>query len=181
MALIREGRLAADRWRFLADDEALPPEGSVAVSLERWQHEQNALLARDAPLGIRLTAGQHPQAIAQHVQRFALIALEFPKFTDGRPYSYARLLRQRYGYRGELRATGQVLRDQLLFMHRCGYDAFELAQPEPLAAWRAALAEISVFYQPAADSRPTVLGLRQGRSTTAVRRAVAGSAEGAGT
>ena len=175
MALIKDGLVVADRWRFLADDEALPPEGSVAVSLERWQHEQNALLAREAPLGIRLKAGQHPQAIAQHVQRFTLIALEFPKFTDGRPYSYARLLRQRYGYRGELRATGQVLRDQLLFMHRCGFDAFEIAKPEPLAAWRAALAEISVFYQPAADRRPIVPGLRHGHA------AGAASVEGAGT
>ncbi len=167
MALIKEGRLVADRWRFLADDEALPPEGSVAVSLERWQHEQNALLAREAPLGIRLKAGQHPQAIAQQVQRFALIALEFPKFTDGRPYSYARLLRQRHGYRGELRAVSQVLRDQLLFMHRCGFDAFEVADPDALGAWRAAFAEISVFYQPAADGRPTVLGLRHSGSAAA--------------
>lgn len=180
MTLIKEGRLVADRWRFLADDEALPPEGSVAVSLERWQHEQNALLARAGPLGVRLKAGQHPQAIAQHVERFALIALEFPKFIDGRPYSYARLLRQRHGYRGELRAIGQVLRDQLLFMHRCGFDAFEVAAPDALAAWHAALAEISVFYQRAADGRPTVTGLRHGRSPAATGLVAAAPAEGAG-
>lgn len=180
MALIKEGRLVADRWRFLADDEALPSEGSVAVSLERWQHEQNALFAREAPLGVRLKAGQHPQAIAQHVERFALIALEFPKFTDGRPYSYARLLRQRYGYQRELRAIGQVLRDQLLFMHRCGFDAFEVAAPDALAAWRAALAEISVFYQRAADGRPTVTGLRHGLGAAATALVAAAPAEGAG-
>ncbi|HVH83469.1 MAG TPA: DUF934 domain-containing protein, partial [Steroidobacteraceae bacterium] len=130
MALIKEGQIAADPWRGLADDEALPAEGRIVISLERWQREQNALLARGAPLGIRLKAGQHPQAISGHVQLFALVALEFTKFTDGRPYSYARLLRQRYGYEGELRATGQVLRDQLLFMQRCGFDAFECANAD---------------------------------------------------
>ena len=180
MALIKEGQIAADPWRGLADDEALPAEGRIVISLERWQREQDALLARGEPLGIRLRAGQHPQAIARHVQRFALVALEFPKFTDGRPYSYARLLRQRFGYEGELRATGQVLRDQLLFMHRCGFDAFECANADGLVAWRAALAEISVFYQPAADGRPTVPGLRHGRGTAAASRAEAGAARGAG-
>jgi len=166
MALIKAGKLVRDRWRFLADDESLPTEVSIVISLERWLREQSALLAWDAPLGIRLKAGQHPKAIAQHIERFALIALEFPKFTDGRPYSYARLVRQRYRYRGELRATGQVLRDQLLFMHRCGFDAFEIVDSDVLAAWCAAFAEISVFYQRAADRQPTVLELRHRRDPT---------------
>ena len=115
------------------------------------------------------------------MKRFALIALEFAKFTDGRAYSYARLLRQRYGYEGELRAIGQVLRDQLLFMHRCGFDAFEVVKPDAVAAWRAALAEISLFYQRAADARPTVLGLRHGREPAATDSVAAARAEGART
>ncbi|HUI16398.1 MAG TPA: DUF934 domain-containing protein [Alphaproteobacteria bacterium] len=148
MPLIKGGEVVEDPWRLLADDEAAPAEGPIAVTLERWQQEQNALLSRAAPLGLRLKAGQHPQAVAEEVARFALIALEFPKFTDGRAYSYARLLRERYGYKGELRAVGQVLRDQLLFMHRCGFDAFEIARADAAEAWRKALGEIGVFYQP---------------------------------
>lgn len=169
MPLIKNGRQIDDRWRFLADDEPLPPDGPVVVSLERWQREQNLLLSRKGPLGIRLKAGQHPKTIAADVCRFELIALEFPKYTDGRAYSYARHLRERGGYKGELRAVGQVLRDQLLFMHRCGFDAYEIDRPDALEVWRKALGEISVFYQPTADGRPTVWTLRQRRAVSKLR------------
>ena len=154
MPLIKEGAVAEERWRLLADDEPMPADGPILVSLERWQREEKALLSRAGPLGVRLKAGQHPEAIAAHVRHLALVALEFPKFTDGRAYSYARLLRERYGYKGELRAVGQVLRDQLLFMHRCGFDAYEIARADAAEALRKALAEISVFYQPTGNGRP---------------------------
>jgi len=163
MPLIKEGAVAKERWRRLADDEPLPDDGAVLVSLERWQRDERALLAHAGPLGVRLKAGQHPEAIAAHVGRLALVALEFPKFTDGRAYSYARLLRERYGYKGELRAVGQVLRDQLLFMHRCGFDAYEIARADAAEAWRKALAEISVFYQPMGDGRAHALFPRPSR------------------
>ena len=93
-------------------------------------------MIRAAPIGVRLKAGQHLEVIAAHGARLALVALEFPKFTDGRAYSYARLLRERYGYKGELCAVGQVLRDQLLFMHRCGFDAYEIARADAACARR---------------------------------------------
>lgn len=163
MPLIKGGRVVEDIWRFVSDDAALPERGAVIVSLERWQREREAMLARAAPLGVRLKAGQHPQSVADEIAAFALIALEFPKFTDGRAYSYARLLRERYGYRGELRAVGQVLRDQLLFMHRCGFDAFEIAKDDAVEAWLKALGEISVWYQPTADGRPPAFALRHPR------------------
>lgn len=166
MPLIKNGQQIDDRWRFLADDEPLPPDGPVVVGLERWQREQNLLLSRKDPVGIRLKAGQHPKAIAADVRRFGLVALEFPKYTDGRAYSYARHLRERCGYRGELRAIGQVLRDQLLFMHRCGFDAYEIDRPDALEVWRKAIGEISVFYQPTADGRPMVWTLRQRRAAS---------------
>jgi uncharacterized protein (DUF934 family) len=170
MPLIKDGRVVDDPWRFVADDEPLPAEGLVAVGLERWQREQNVLLARHAPLGLRLRPGQHPDAIAADVQRFELIALEFPKFTDGRAYSYARRLREQHGFAGELRAVGQVLRDQLLFMQRCGFDAFEVVKGDAVEAWLKALGEFSVFYQPVPDGRRPVWALRR-RAAAAGRRA----------
>jgi len=170
MPLIKAGTAVADRWRALADEEPVPAEGAVVVTLARFKREQNALLARPAPLGLRLKAGEHPDAIAGHAQRLALIALEFPKFTDGRAFTYARLLRERYGFKGELRAVGQVLRDQLLFMHRCGFDAYEIGHPDAVAAFAKALGEIDVRYQPATDGAPTVWALRRAMRRDASRR-----------
>jgi uncharacterized protein (DUF934 family) len=92
--------------------------------------------------------------------RLALIALEFPKWTDGRAYSQARLLRERYGFEGELRATGQVLRDQFVFMLRAGFDAFEVKKDSDAAAFAAATKRYSVFYQPTGDGRVTALNRR---------------------
>ena len=94
---------------------------------------------------------------------FALVALDFPKFRDGRAYSYARLLRERYGFRGELRAVGEVLLEQLFFMLRTGFDAFEIQGPDPSGAYRTALADFSVWYQPTGDGRPTAIQLRRAR------------------
>ena len=111
--------------------EAIPPAGPVIVSLQQWQAHRADLLARGTPLGIRLHSDQSPELIAADVPHFALVALEFPKFRDGRAYSYARLLRERYGFKGELRAVGEVLLEQLFFMLRTGFDAFELAERRP--------------------------------------------------
>ncbi len=161
MPLIKGNELVPDPWVTLGDDEALPEGARAIVSLERWQTEREALLGRNAPLGIRLRSDQPPKLAAEDLDRFQVIALEFPRFGDGRAYSYARLLRARYGFRGELRAVGNVLRDQALFMLRCGFDAFEVAEGTSIEGWRAALAEISVFYQPAEDGRRPVHALRR--------------------
>ncbi len=133
----------------------------MIVSLAQWQSQRDALLARGTPLGLRLHSDQSPEAIADDVGRFAMIALEFPKFRDGRAYSYARLLRERYGFRGELRAVGDVLMEQVFFMVRTGFDAFDLQQsPDPVAAFQTALEDFSVWYQPTGDGRPTAMQLR---------------------
>src|SRR3546814_6466216 len=115
--LLKNGLVASDPWIAVADDEALP-EGHrpVLVSHARWLAEREALATRKAPLGIRLPNNLDVLAFGPEAGRFDLIVLEFPKFSDGRAYSQARLLRERFGYRGELRATGQVLRDQLRLM-----------------------------------------------------------------
>ncbi len=164
MPLIKDSELVSDPWVTLPDEETLPEGASVIVGLERWQAERETLIKRNAPLGLRLRSDQPPEDIAQDVERFQVIALEFPRFGDGRAYSYARLLRERYGYRGELRAVGNVLRDQALFMRRCGFDAFEVAEDSALEGWREALGEISVFYQPTADGRSPAHALRARRN-----------------
>ncbi len=160
MPLIKDDEFVEDPWIDVDDEEALPEGAPAIVSLARWRSERAALSGRNAPLGIRLRADQPPETIAGDVDRFQVIALEFPNFGDGRAYSYARLLRERHGYRGELRAVGNVLRDQALFMRRCGFDAFEVADGTAVEGWREAMGEISVFYQPTEDGRPAAPGLR---------------------
>ncbi len=161
MPLIKDDEIVEDPWTTVDDEEDLPEAAPAIVSLARWRAERDTLAGRNAPLGIRLRADQPPGEIAADLDRFQVIALEFPSFGDGRAYSYARLLRARHGYRGELRAVGQVLRDQALFLRRCGFDAFEVAEGTGVAGWREALGEISVFYQPAEDGRPAAHGLRR--------------------
>lgn len=161
MALIKDGKIVADT--FVDASSGIPPTGAVIVTLEQWQAEREALLARGTPLGLRLHSDQSPELIASDVGHFAVIALEFPKFRDGRAYSYARLLRERYGYKGELRAVGDVLLEQLFFMMRTGFDAFEIDSPDPLRDYQIALADFSVWYQPTGDGRPTAIQLRHHR------------------
>lgn len=145
------GRVLDDPWRFLADDEALPERGPIAVSLARWRAERKTLLRHDGPLGLALKGHESAEHAAGDLEQFGLITLEFPKFTDGRAYSTARLLRERHGYAGELRAVGAVLRDQLQFLKRCGFDSFVLADEVALGEIARALKEITVVYQHAAD------------------------------
>jgi uncharacterized protein (DUF934 family) len=163
MPLIKDNAFVENTFRRIADEETLP-EGAIVVSLKRFQAERDTLLARNTPLGVRLTADQSPEALGADIHHFALIELEFPKFKDGRGYSWARQLRQRLGYKGEIRATGDVLRDQWLFMSRVGIDAFEVRPGTRIEDFQAALAEQTVFYQPASDRVRSVLDLRHRRS-----------------
>lgn len=147
MALIREGLLVADPFVDASALDAVPATGAVIVSLAQWQADRAALLARGTPVGVRLKSDQHPGVLAADLPRLAVITLEFPKFRDGRAYTYARLLRERYGYAGELRAVGDVLQEQLNYMRRCGFDSFDLASPDPERAWSAVVGDHTVFYQ----------------------------------
>jgi uncharacterized protein (DUF934 family) len=163
MALVKNGELVESGFVDASGADAIPPAGPVIVSLEQWQAQRDSLLKRGTPLGIRLHSDQPPELIAGDLPHFAVVALEFPKFRDGRAYSYARLIRERYGYKGELRAVGEVLLEQLFFMLRTGFDAFEIVSADPLKDYRTALADFSVWYQPAADGRPTAMQLRHRR------------------
>jgi uncharacterized protein (DUF934 family) len=159
-ALIRNGRLSEDRFTRLDDGDPLPATGGILVSLERWLGARAELLARQQPLGVRLRSDQHPAAIAGDLRQLALVALEFPVFKDGRAYSYARLLRERWHFSGELRAIGDVLLEQLHFMERVGFDAFELKGSDPVRAWQTASREFSTWYQATADGRVPARFLR---------------------
>ncbi|MEO8466827.1 MAG: DUF934 domain-containing protein [Gammaproteobacteria bacterium] len=160
MGLIKDGKLVTDTFVDVTGLETLPPGGAVLVTYDQWQAQRAALLARRSPLGIRLHSDQPPELIAADLPHFALVALEFPKFRDGRAYSYARLLRERYGFKGELRAVGEVLLEQLFFMLRTGFDAFDVEGADPLGAYHTALGDLSVWYQPTGDGRPTAMQLR---------------------
>lgn len=160
MALIRDDTLVDDEYRAIAGGEPIPPEGAVLVPLALWQSERDKLIARGEPVGVRLASDEPPELIADDLGSIALVALEFPRFRDGRAYSYARLLRERYGFEGEVRAVGDVLMEQLHFMLRTGFNAFEIESEDPLGQYETARAEFSIWYQPTADGRPTAVSLR---------------------
>lgn len=166
MPLIKDRRVVADTWQHVEDGAPLPAEGGAIVSLARWQEEKPELAGRNAPLGVRLKSEDRAEVIADDLDNFDVVALEFPTFKDGRAYSTARLLRERYGYTGELRAVGDVLRDQLQFMLRCGFDAFEYAGKTEADAAIAALDEIVVVYQSALDRRRTAAMVRNDNTGT---------------
>ena len=147
--IIKDRRIVEDVWQHLADDAELV-EGPVLVSLARWRQDE-ALRTRAGAVGVRLPNTLDLATISADLPRWALVALEFPKFADGRAYSQARLLRERHGFRGEIRAVGDVLRDQLFFMARSGFDAFELRADRRLEDALQAFTEFSDSYQPAVD------------------------------
>ena len=151
--VIRRGRVESDLWRIVPEENAAEPlpGGSIAVPLATWKDRRAELLARREPVGVWLKPEDDPAGLGADVHALSLIAIQFPKFTDGRGYSSAVLLRHRLGYRGELRAFGDVGRDQLLYLRRCGFDAFRLpAHRDPQAAL-SAFEDFSVRYQGSAD------------------------------
>ena len=158
------GRIVDDTWTAVDTAEALQSvsaDVAVLVPLALWKTERVALLTRTAPLGVRLEANDDPAEVADDIARLALIAIDFPKFTDGRGYSIARLLRERYGYRGTLRAVGDVLHDQLFYMLRCGFDSFAMKHEALIADALAAYRVFSEGYQTSVD-RPVPLFKRRG-------------------
>lgn len=163
MPLIRNGVLVEDEWAAVADDAPVPADRPAIVSLERWQAHGGELAGRNAALGVRLESRHAAGDIAADLERFALVAIDFPKFRDGRGFSTARLLRERHGFAGELRAVGNVLRDQFAFMDRCGFDAFEVADAAEAEAWQVELARYTNWYQRAGDNRAPVTALRHPR------------------
>lgn len=159
MQLIKKGEFVSDSFVTVEDDAELP-EGSIIVSLERWQAERDTLSERNTPLGVRLKSGQEPSVIADDLDKFVIVALEFPAYRNGRAYSYARLLRERYGFKGEIRAVGNVLRDQFQYMIRVGFDALEVEDNITPEIYKRAVGTFTHAYQPGADGSVSVFSLR---------------------
>ena len=157
--IIRDRKVVADDWQVLpaiADGAAAAlPDGKLIVPLNVWQVLRDVLTERQLPIGIWLDSHEDAAEIANAVNSFAVIAVNFPKFTDGRGYSIATLLRSRYGYKGELRAIGDVLRDQLFYMQRVGFNAFAVRADKDIHDALKALKDFSVTYQGSvAEPRP---------------------------
>jgi len=152
MSIIKNGVVATDTWEHLTDDDNIQ-EGNIIVSLDRWENEKDMLSKRSGALGIRLEPDQHPESIKDDLHEFALIAICFPTFMDGRGYSYAKILRDRYGYEGDLRAVGDVLRDQIFYMQRCGFDSYESHSHQDIHDIVKGLQDFSETYQVSADEK----------------------------
>lgn len=150
--IIKDRAIVEDAWLLLrvASDGALPElpaQGDVIVPLTLWQTQRDALLAHNGKLGVWLAPNDDPEVIAADLDAFAVIAVDFPQFTDGRGYSTARLLRERYLYTGELRAVGDVLQDQIFYLHRCGFNAFAVRADKDIESALKALDDFSETYQ----------------------------------
>ena len=152
--IIKNGQLIDESWHLLPKDATLDGISNcddLIVPLALWVEHSTALKARDGGLGVWLDAGEEIEEIADQLDNFQVIALNFPAFTDGRHCSTAYLLRTRYGYKGEVRAIGDVLRDQLFSMHRVGFDAFATRQDRSIHDALKGLTVFSQTYQASVD------------------------------
>jgi uncharacterized protein (DUF934 family) len=157
MPLVENGRVVEDRYVRVADDAPIPDRVPVLVSAKRFLANAEGLVGRDGSLGVSWPNDRRVSELEPWLGHLALIALNFPKFRDGRAYSQARLLREHFNFRGMLRATGDVLRDQFHFLVRAGFDSFEVKKPADAQVFAEVLNRYSVVYQPGADGRIAAL------------------------
>ena len=160
MPLVKNARITTDLFVHVADGAELPGDGAILVSAARFLEEPEAVLKHAGKVGVVWPNNRDLDDLVPYLDRLAAVALVFPSFRDGRAYSQARLLRERHGYDGEMRATGQVLRDQFVFMSRAGFDAFEVKKDADADAFAETVKRYSVFYQPTGDGRVTALNRR---------------------
>src|SRR6266853_6364670 len=139
MPLVRNGKISGDAFVHVADDAPVPGDGAILISAARFLDDAEALSRRVGRTGVIWPNNRDVDDLVPYLDRLAVVALVFPTFRDGRGYSQARLLRERHGFKGELRATGQILRDQFLFLARSGFDSFEVLKDSDAEAFAAAL------------------------------------------
>ncbi len=173
MPLIKNGRVTDDNYVRILDDAPIPDGIPAIVPAARFLADAADILRRDAPTGVAWPNSRKVAELAPYLDRLSLIVLAFPNFKDGRGYSQARMLRERYAFTGELRATGQVLRDQFLFLVRSGFDALEVSKPGDAETFAAAIARYTVFYQDTGDDRLAARHRRLVRLATAAPREMA--------
>jgi uncharacterized protein (DUF934 family) len=147
--LLRDRQIVDDEWRYVAE-AAADTTSPLIVTFDQWQREPDTWIARGSPLGVVLSAAHKVEQVVPDLGRFTLIAAEFSGPSEGRGYTQARLLRERWDFKGELRATGYVRRDQLFFMARCGFNSFELPETDIEDAYTA-FSTFSAAYQPSND------------------------------
>jgi len=160
MPLVKHGKVATDTFVHLADDAEIPGDGAILISAVRFLEDAEGRSGRVGRTGVIWPNSRDVDDLVPYLDRIGALALVFPTFRDGRAYSQARLLRERHGYDGELRATGQVLRDQFVFMLRAGFDTFEVKKQADAEAFAQTVKRYSVFYQPTGDGRITALHRR---------------------
>lgn len=149
MQVIKDKQIIDDNWSYVTDDAELK-NGDVSVSLARWKKDKQQLLQTNRKVGVRIGPADSVEDIATDLNDLQLIELDFPAFADGRIFSHAWLLRKRYHYQGEIRATGQFMRDQVFYLSRVGVNAFNLEKTEDLPAALASLNDFTVDYQKSA-------------------------------
>src|SRR6476469_1353929 len=160
MPLVKNATTVADPFVHVVDGAELPGDGAVLGTAERFLADRETLSRRAGKVGVIWPNNRPVDDLVPYLDRLAAVALVFPSFRDGRAYSQARLLRERHGYDGEMRATGQVLRDQFVFMSRAGFDAFEVKKDADAEAFAETMKRYSVFYQPTGDGRVTAFNRR---------------------
>jgi len=165
MKIIRDRRISESHWRHvpegtLADSQSAAGPDAIIVGLADWRLHKAELRRRCAPVGVRLAAGDELEEVLEDLETIGLVALEFGSFTEGRAYTQARRLRERHAFGGEIRAVGDVSRDRVAFMERCGFNAFEFPGAVGLQDALNAFGEISDVYQPGADARPIIASQR---------------------
>ena len=161
MAIWRDGGFADDIWTMLDDSAPIPDRSAIVVSFARWQADKGALEKRADPVGVAIAASKDVVGELAEAAGRPLVALKFDKFADGRAFSYAELLRERHGFKGELRATGEVLLDEIALMLRCGFTSFEVTDANTLRALKEGrLPKGALFYQPAPGQREAPAGTR---------------------
>jgi uncharacterized protein (DUF934 family) len=166
MPLVKNGKVVDDPYVRIFDDATIADDTAVIVPAARLLADAGEFVQRAGATGVLWLNDRNVSELLPHLDRLALVMLVFPNFRDGRAYSQARILRERHHFRGELRATGQVLRDQFLFLLRAGFDAFEVTKSMDAAAFVETIHRYSVFYQPAGDGQAPAFRRRLSKAGT---------------